>query len=142
MRMKIAFWLPRTPGSVTIARSTLDRIFRSFGVRADCRAEIALAVSEACSNAVRHGIGTPRYEVAAESEDSECTITVNDDGPGMPELPPRDMPPPTSASGRGFALMRLSVDRVEVRRRRSGGVSVRLFKHLAWHEDAFGSRPP
>jgi serine/threonine-protein kinase RsbW len=142
MRMKVAFWLSRTPDSVAIARTTLDQIFKSFGVTADCREEIALAVTEACSNAVRHASGAQVYEVAAESDDSQCVITVNDDGPGLEHKPPGEMPPPDTPHGRGFALVRMVVDRVQLRRRTSGGLSVRLFKRLRWHEGAFGHRAP
>jgi serine/threonine-protein kinase RsbW len=142
MRMKIAFWLPRTPDSVMVARGTLDRVFTSFGVRADCREEIALAVTEACSNAVRHAQGQPLYELVAESEDSEVTITVNDNGPGLTDDPPEAMPSAEALGGRGFALMRITADRVELRRSRTGGLSVQLFKKLRWRDGALGSLPP
>jgi serine/threonine-protein kinase RsbW len=142
MRMKIAFWLPRTAASVSVARSTLDRIFTSFGVRSDCREEIALAVTEACGNAVRHAEGQAQYELIAESEDSEVTITINDDGPGLTGTAPGQMPAADAVGGRGFALMRITADRVELRRGRSGGLSVQLFKKLRWRDGALGSIPP
>jgi serine/threonine-protein kinase RsbW len=143
MRMKIAFWLPRNAESVSVARHILDRIFLAFGVRADCREEIALALSEACTNAVRHGVGPPVYELAAESNDSEVVITVNDDGPGAyPAAEIGQMPDPAALSGRGLALMRVTTDGVEVRRRRTGGLSVRLSKNLRWADGALGSVPP
>lgn len=142
MRMKVAFWLPRTADSVSVARQTLDRIFTVFGVRSDCRDEIALAVSEACSNVVRHGAGESLYEVSAESDDSECVITVNDDGPGLTEAASASMPPADAVGGRGMAIMRFTTDSVTFRHRRSGGLSVRLSKRLQWKEDAFGSSPP
>jgi serine/threonine-protein kinase RsbW len=142
MRIRIAFWLPRTAESVSVARQSLDRIFVAFGVQRDCREEIALAVSEACSNAVRHATGPDTFELAAESEDSQCVITVNDDGPGLEADRAGSMPDPGSVNGRGMALMRIATDRVELRRRRSGGLSVRLFKKLRWTDGALGSLPP
>jgi len=140
--MKIAFWLPRTVESVAVARQAIDRILTAFGVRADCRDEIALAVTEACSNAVRHADGVQTYELAAESDDSECVITVNDNGPGLPEDQTETMPAPNALSGRGLALMSVSTDGVELRRRHGGGLSVRLFKRLRWVDGAIGSQPP
>ncbi len=142
MRMRIAFWLPRTAESVAAARQILDRIFDTFGVEVDCRHEIALAVSEACSNAVRHATGPDGYVVAAESDDSEMTITVNDHGPGLSQAPPNAMPPSDAVNGRGMALMRITSDGVEMRRRRNGGLSVRLLKNLRWVDGALGGGLP
>jgi serine/threonine-protein kinase RsbW len=142
MRMKIALWLPRTADSVSLARQVLDRIFASFGVRPDCREEIALAVSEACSNVVRHADGAAMYHLAAESTDRECTIVVDDDGPGLASPQSTEMPAVGTTGGRGFALMRTLSDRVEVRRRQGGGLSVRLFKNLRWRPGAPGAVVP
>jgi serine/threonine-protein kinase RsbW len=142
MRMKIALWLPRTADSVYLARHVLDRIFCAFGVRPDCRQEIALAVSEACTNVVRHA-GAAEYRLAAESTDSECTIVVDDDGPGLDTpQPTEEMPAVDTTGGRGFPLMRTLSDRVEVQRRHGGGVSIRLRKNLRWHPGAPGAATP
>ena len=138
MRMTIAFWLPRRADSVSAARQILDRVFSAFGVQAACRDEIALAVTEACTNAVRHAAGQPSFEVAAESDDKTVTIVVSDDGPGIAEGEVGGMPGPNAQHGRGIALMRISTDGFELRRRRSGGVSVRLLKRLRWRDGAIG----
>jgi serine/threonine-protein kinase RsbW len=142
VRIKVAMWLPRTVDSVAVARQALDRIFTAFGVRPDCRQEISLAVSEACSNVVRHASGPSTYEVAAESQDSECVIVVNDGGPGLGQTEPTGMPDVDAVAGRGFALMRLTTDQVEVRARHGGGLSVRMFKRLRWSDGALGGMPP
>ena len=138
MRMTVAFRLPRRPESVSVARQILDRIFSTFGVQAACRADIALAVSEACSNAVRHARGQSSFEVAADSDDSVVTITVNDDGPGIEPGQVGGMPDPEIENGRGIAIMRNTTDAFELRQHNGGGVSVRLFKRLRWCDDAIG----
>jgi serine/threonine-protein kinase RsbW len=140
MRMRIAFSLPRTAESVPVARHVLDRIFNLVGVRRDCRDEIAVAVSEACTNAVRHGGGKPVYELAAEAVADRCVITVDSDS-SLPEAPIA-MPAPEAANGRGLALMRFMTDSLELRRRRGGGLSVRMSKTLSWNEGAIGCPPP
>ena len=104
-RITIALCLPRTPTSVSVARSILDHVFAIVGVRPDCRDELALAVTEACGKAVRHADGVSTYALTAESNERECTVTVADDGPGIAENL-STMPPPSAIGGRGFALMR------------------------------------
>lgn len=148
MRMRITLWLPRDASSVAMARQALDRIFTLYGVRPDCRGQLALAVSEACSNAVRHATGERAYQLCAEAEDSTVIIEVQDNGPGLPaeldpagapaEPHPAGMPATDKLNGRGLALMRISTDAVELRRRRTGGLSVRMFKRLTWERGALG----
>jgi serine/threonine-protein kinase RsbW len=132
MRMKVSFSLPRRPDSVAVARQLVDRILAAFGVRADCRRELVLAVSEACTNAVGHAAGVPVYELAAESDGSDCLISVNDDGPGVDHRIPTDMPAAEAVTGRGMSIISLMTDRLEIHRRSSGGLSVRMFKRLRW----------
>jgi anti-sigma regulatory factor (Ser/Thr protein kinase) len=77
-----------------------------------------------------------------ESQDSECVITVNDTGPGLADGASDDMPPTEAVSGRGVALMRLVTDRLQLRARRGGGLSVRMFKRLKWSDGALGRLDP
>jgi serine/threonine-protein kinase RsbW len=67
MRMRLTLTLPRQTGSVAVTRQALGRILSALGVRADCRQDIELALSEACSNAVQHTHSGPAYEITAES---------------------------------------------------------------------------
>jgi len=141
--MRIVFRLPRNASSVAVARQALDRVFTLFGVRPDCRDELALAVSEACSNAVRHATGEHDYELLAEAEDSRVVIEVRDGGPGLPEdLDTAGMPASDRLSGRGLALMRSSTDAIELLRRRTGGLSVQMSKRLTWEQGALGQAAP
>jgi serine/threonine-protein kinase RsbW len=142
MRMRMCLSLPRHAASVAVARQTLDRIFASFGVRTDCRQEIAIAVSEACSNAVQHAVGESAFELSVETDDGHCVITVDDKGLGTGVLEPGAMPEPTALAGRGLAIMSMTMDRVELNPGPTGGLSTRLFKRLRWNEAALGSMPP
>jgi serine/threonine-protein kinase RsbW len=149
MRMRIAIRLPRTDESVSVARRIIDRILGAFGVVAECRAEIALVVTEACSNAVRHADRREVYELRAESDDNSCVIQVDDFGPeGAVAVPAAErggsalaMPGPEATSGRGLALIRLLTDRLEFRSRSGGGLSVRMVMPLRWSDGAIGIVP-
>jgi serine/threonine-protein kinase RsbW len=142
MRMRMSLSLPRNAASVPVARQALDRMFAAFGVRTDCRQEIAMAVSEACSNAVRHAVGEPTYDLLVETEDGECVITVDDRSQASVVPAPRAMPRPTATAGRGLAIMSMTMDSVELDRTPTGGLLTRLVKRLRWNEGALGSLPP
>ena len=142
MRMRLCLTLPRHADSVVVARHSLGRVLAELGVRADCRQEIELALSEACSNAVQHAADSePVYKVTAEVDNGECVITVDDTGSG--DLPTETaMPAVTAASGRGLAIMRATMDGIHLRARPLGGLSVRLLKKLRWNPGALGALPP
>jgi serine/threonine-protein kinase RsbW len=142
MRMRMVLSLPRNAASVPVAREALDRILATFGVRTDCRQAIAIAVSEACSNAVQHAAGEQTYDLLVETEDGECVITVNDKSRTTTVPGPPTMPQPTATAGRGLAIMSMTMDSVELHPAPTGGLSTRLFKRLRWNEGALGSMPP
>jgi serine/threonine-protein kinase RsbW len=133
MRMKVAFCLPPRPESISMARQLIDWILKIFDVQAECRREIALAVSEACTNVVTHATGATMYELIAESEGSDCVITVEDDGVGADQLP-SGMPSAESVAGRGISIILLMMDRLDIGRATRGGLSVRMFKRLRWSD--------
>lgn len=93
--------------------------------------EIALAVSEACMNGVRHG-STSRYgtlvTVTTRLAEDHLAIEVEDCGSGFAVEPPV-MPDPMSETGRGIALMHALMDHVAIT---SGedGTRVRMVKYF------------
>ncbi len=75
------------PSSVRLVRSEIMRWFGELN-QADDRlaASIAVAVSEAVGNVVRHaypGASAGRVEVEAQLEDSTIVVSVSDGGTGM-----------------------------------------------------------
>ena len=138
MWMRVIFSLPRKAESISVARQLIDGILAAFGVQAEYRRELVLAVSEACTNAVSYASGVSAFDVSAETEGSECVITVDDDAAGVGSLPATDLPAADAVNGRGFAIIRLMMDRLDIRRRSSGGLSVRMFKRLRWVDGAIG----
>ncbi|MFD0469478.1 ATP-binding protein [Nonomuraea thailandensis] len=84
---------------------------RSLNVSETCIADMLLAVSEACSNAVRHGGPANRYEVTAAIGAGQCDVRVADNGDGVPTMP-HSFPPPDTENGRGLLIMRSVVDEI------------------------------
>ncbi|MGP3969817.1 ATP-binding protein [Streptomyces sp. 6N223] len=82
--------LRREAASVPLARRLLLGAMEAQGVDAEVSHELSVALSEACSNAVRHGGGGPCevYRVTAFIDDELCRIEVADGGLGFPGGPP------------------------------------------------------
>ena len=75
------------PGSVRLVRTEIMRWFHELRHGDDAlAASIAVAVSEAVGNVVRHaypGEGTGRVEVEAQLEEASIVVSVSDGGAGM-----------------------------------------------------------
>lgn len=87
--------------------------------------DLLVAVSEATTNAVRHGEST-EIEIEVEVSDAVVRVRVRDNGHGLVHDGEADMPNPNSMGGRGLPLMHLLVDSCEVSRTAAGGTEVLL----------------
>ena len=109
--------IPARTEYLILARLALAGIAREVEIDQSTLADLKLAVTEACGNAVQHaqpndgGVVTIRMAV----DDEAIEITVTDDGPGMDTttiatLPDGEVP----ESGMGLAIIHALVDRVEI----------------------------
>src|SRR5688572_2124250 len=105
--------LARDPASVTASRHLLDAALTLLGVTVHCRGEIAVLITEACTNAVRHADGEC-YQVTVDADGEQCVIEVTDFGPGQ-VVAPIDGPDPTAEMGRGLFIIRAYSDLLEIR---------------------------
>ena len=76
MEIKMALYLPRDAASVPVTRRVLDRCLETLGVTPDTRADIALALSEACANVVQHAGPGEEYQVQVSARNKQCVIEV------------------------------------------------------------------
>jgi anti-sigma regulatory factor (Ser/Thr protein kinase) len=115
----VAMALPAVPASVTEARERAREFAADNGAGEDTLAAIALAVSEAVGNAVRHAYadGDGDVQVLLDVEDGELELVVTDDGQGFTSEP-------VTGLGIGLGVMRGVSDAFEVRDRPLGGVEV------------------
>ncbi|MBF8184877.1 ATP-binding protein [Nonomuraea sp. K274] len=118
-----------------MVRRVLGDAMRSLNVSETCIADMLLAVSEACSNAVRHGGPANRYEVTASIGYGHCDVRVVDNGDGMPSMP-LNFPPPDTENGRGLLIMRSVVDEMSFGMTPGRGTTVHLRKLLHWDDEA------
>jgi serine/threonine-protein kinase RsbW len=123
---------PATTESVALARGILDRVTVEIGLSENERADLRLAFSEACANAVLHGSprgDESRFHVCCELRDHRLIVEVRDEGRGFELLGPTCLPAGYVERGRGLFLMQQMVDCVEFDRQPHGMV-VRLVKKL------------
>lgn len=134
----IRLTIPAKPEYITLGRLALTGIAR---LRAEPLAEevlgdLKLALTEACTNSVRHAYadGEGQVEITYELHADRLVVEVADEGEGFE--------PPTDASARlekdelsegglGIAIIEALADEFEIRERQSGGSALRFVKHLS-----------
>ena len=122
--------IPARTEYLILARLALAGIARGVEIDQPTLADLKLAVTEACGNAVQHaqpgdaGVVTVRFMVS----DDAIEIMVEDDGPGMDAASAGSLPDgELSESGMGLAIIHALVDRVEIGPGESGrGTLVRM----------------
>jgi anti-sigma regulatory factor (Ser/Thr protein kinase) len=99
--------LPAEPRVLSEARRTLRRWLRHMGADRDQAAEITLAASEACANAIEHAYSPApaRFTLHARAQDGEVTLTVRDSGQWRT--------PRGEHRGRGLTIMKAAMHGVE-----------------------------
>jgi anti-sigma regulatory factor (Ser/Thr protein kinase) len=110
------------------ARDFAEDAAADFGFGLDARFEVKLAVSEAVTNAIRHGSRTPDdpIRIVASEESGALVLEVLDTGHFVPRVVRRgDIP----ESGRGLEFMRVLMDEVDLRAGRQGTL-LRMAKRL------------
>ncbi|MEU5126064.1 ATP-binding protein [Streptomyces mobaraensis] len=76
--------LRREAASVPLARRLLVGAMETAGVDPETAYDLAVALSEACANAVEHGgDASTGYRVTARIDGDTCRIEVTDSGPGF-----------------------------------------------------------
>jgi serine/threonine-protein kinase RsbW len=74
---------PRESLSVPVMRRVLGDTLGRLGVDEECIADLLLAVTEACTNVLRHAGPGRRYEVVASVGRNRCLLEVLDSGRGF-----------------------------------------------------------
>ena len=74
---------PREALSVPVMRHVLGDTLDQLGVDDSCVADLLLAVTEACTNVLRHSGPGLRYEVVARVGRNTCVLEVVDSGRGF-----------------------------------------------------------
>lgn len=131
MNVRLSLSLPRDNASVPMARRILSTTLKSAGVTEECRADILLALAEACANAVAHAQPADDYDVTVMLDDSECRIEVIDAGHGFDHDADRGGVSLLDESGRGLHIIQALSDSFALRPNSPSGTSVSFVKRIA-----------
>ncbi len=140
MEIKIVLYLPRDAVSVPVCRQVLDSCLQTLGVTPDTRADIALALSEACANVIQHAGPGEEYEVQVIARNRQCAIEVVnlDRGPSEGFALSDDPVPATAEHGRGLKIIDAVADNLQLTNNDRQGTVVHFEKTLEWLPGAAG----
>lgn len=137
MDLSLTLCLPRDAVSVPLSRRVASQLLRSVGFLAEDVADVELALTEACSNVLRHSQAGAEYEVRLEILLDRVVIAVQDLGSGPPsavfDLRPVDE---DDEAGRGIPLMRALVDDLSFHHVDPAGSVVRMERRLRTEPDS------
>ena len=137
LEVNVSLTLPRDEMTVTVARHLCDFALQELGVTAQCRADVALALTEACTNVVEHSTDDQPYAVNITLDEQQCSIRVigGDSNVDLAELErPEGRDGLDAERGRGVDLMHRLVDRVAFRSAPENGVIVQMDKQLEFDD--------
>jgi serine/threonine-protein kinase RsbW len=163
VEIKLVLWLPRDAVTVPVSRQVLDGCLETLGVIPDTRADIALALTEACANVIQHAGPGEEYEVQVSARNRRCVIEVvntssgdgtpapdggsastfqNIRGPGQ-EWPGGPVLADDSVSaiaehGRGLQIIDAVADNLQLTSTEPQGTTVHFEKKLEWLPGAAG----
>ena len=106
----IRLTLPARPENVGVVRHVVGALSEALDLPPALTDDIRLAVTEACTNVVRHAYhdGDGRIEVLARPEADALQVIVSDSGAGIGPSPDAQGP------GFGLGLMSALADRLEI----------------------------
>ena len=126
--------IPAKAEYITLCRLALTGLSRLRPFADETLADLKLALTEACSNSVRHAYaeGDGRVEIVYELHPDRLAIEVTDDGTGFEPTGPGEAADELSEGGLGIAIIRAIADEFELGSRPSGtGSRIRFVKLLS-----------
>ena len=133
MRVQIALNLPREEISVPLTRHVVSAALLTAGVEPACVHEVEVALSEACTNAVKHAVDGVTYEVMVGISDEHVTIEVVDSGSSFGQHHvPTNGHDHWAENGRGIKLINALSDLAIFDSVEGESGSVQMTKRLRW----------
>lgn len=135
---EIRLTIPAKPEFITLGRLALTGIarMRAEPISQEVLGDLKLALTEACTNSVKHayGGGEGTVEIRYELHADRIVVEIVDQGEGFepPAAPSTALDDDElSEGGLGIAIIEALADSFEIRDRPEGGSSLRFVKHLS-----------
>jgi serine/threonine-protein kinase RsbW len=126
--------IPARAEYITLGRLALTGISRLRPLSEETLGDLKLALTEACSNSVRHAYGDEdvgKVEIVYELHPDRLVIEVTDDGEGFDPRSDVDEAEDLAEGGLGIAIIRSVADELEIGPGESGrGSRLRFVKKL------------
>ena len=125
--------IPAKAEYIALVRLALSGLARLRPLSEEVLADLKLAVTEACTNSVRHGYGDGegQVEIVYELRPDRLVVEVADDGPGFDAEGDRPLEENLVEGGLGIAIIKAVSDEFESGRRAEGrGSRLRFVKLL------------
>jgi serine/threonine-protein kinase RsbW len=126
--------IPAKAEYITLVRLALSGLSRLRPLSEESLGDLKLAVTEACSNSVRHGYGDAgdgTVEILYELQPDRLVVEVADDGPGFDAQGERPDEEVLEEGGLGIAIIKALSDEFEAGDRGDGhGSKLRFVKFL------------
>ena len=129
----IRLTIPAKAEYITLGRLALTALSRLRSLSDETLADLKLALTEACSNSVRHayGAGEGVVEIVYELQPGRLVIEVADNGEGFDPADAESSNDELSEGGLGIAIIRSIADEFEIGPREDGrGSRLRFAKLL------------
>lgn len=130
----ISLTLPNATEYVSVARLTLSGIANRMGFNYEDIEDLKVAISEACTNALKHGSDIPdckTYIINYTIDNKSLMIDVCDRGKGFDvkgvRIPDLEHP---RGNGLGLYIIKTLMDEVEVISKENDGTVIRMIKKL------------
>ena len=130
----VALTIPAKAEYIVLSRLALSGLARARALEPALIADLKLALTEACSNVVRHAYKEQpagEVEVRYELDEDKLSVEVVDEGIGFdPEVAAAAAGDELDEGGLGISIIRAIVDELDIKSGDSGS-SLRFTKYLA-----------
>jgi serine/threonine-protein kinase RsbW len=132
---RVRLTIPARPEYITLCRLALTGLSRLANFSEELLADLKLALTEACSNSVRHAYADDEggvVHIVYDLEPGRLVIEVTDEGGGFDPQDSAADEDDLTEGGLGIAIIRAIADEVEIGTRENGrGSRLRFEKALA-----------
>ena len=126
--------IPARPEYITLGRLALTALAGVRPVPDETLYDLKLALTEACTNSVRHAYENGRegnVDIVYELQPDRLVIEVGDEGSGFEPVETNGGGDELEEGGLGIEIIRALADEVEIGPRDEGGSRLRFVKFLA-----------